>query len=158
MCQLLNRTKTFIKSMKRGELNLRPIWITTPPYWLAARRGECQTPAWSIIHTNRDTQANIRTHTSINTHTNGSEWEVAQYATIRLEIKRYTWMLCACGYIQEYSNCILLWLGRFFCLLFCVSKFQCPVAPESGSGSSRKSWCFWSLMTTSARSHQKAYE
>lgn len=54
--------------MRRGGLNLRPIWIITVPYWLATRRGECQTPAWSITHTNWETQAHIRAHNSINAH------------------------------------------------------------------------------------------
>lgn len=53
VCQLLNGTKTFIESMRSAELNLRPTWIITLPYWLTTGRGEWQAPARSITHTPR---------------------------------------------------------------------------------------------------------
>lgn len=117
MCQLLNGTKTFIKSMRRGGLNLRPIWIITAPYWLATRRGEC-TNTGMVNHahklrdigTNQSSQLNKRTQMEVSKKSHS-------HMKKRLENKRFktSRLQCGWGFIQESHAYILP------CISLCVS-------------------------------------
>lgn len=145
--------------MRRGGLNLRPIWIITAPYWLATRWGEC-TNTGMVNHAHKLRDTGTHQSSKVNKHTRMEVSKKSQSPERnRLENKRFkTWRLqCGWGFIQEshayilpcifpvvfyfvWCNCVVFWGFSFF-----VWSTSLCVSPHGPSDASHVTCLMWQL-------------